>query len=42
MRHIVSAVPFNAPNLSIASIPYCEQVGMYLQCGVVCGDIEVW
>ena len=31
MRHSVSSPPFNAPNRSIATKPYSEQVGIYLQ-----------
>ena len=38
-RHVVSAVPFNAPNRSIASSPYSEQVGQYLQRGAVLGEM---
>ena len=38
-RHVVSAVPFSAPNRSIASSPYSEQVGQYLQRGAVLGEM---
>ena len=31
IRHRASILPLKAPNLSIASIPYSEQVGIYLQ-----------
>jgi hypothetical protein len=31
IRHTVSSPPFSAPNRSIATSPYSEQVGIYLQ-----------
>ena len=34
-RQIVSALPFNAPKRSIASSPYCEHVGVYMQWALV-------
>lgn len=39
MRQMVRAEPLSAPNLSIASKPYCEQVGVYLQDGAVWGEM---
>jgi hypothetical protein len=42
MRLMVSHPPLNAPCFLMASIPYCEQVGVYLQDAEVSGEIKYW
>ena len=32
-------LPFSAPYFVIASMVYCEHVGVYLQAGIKCGEI---
>ena len=38
----VSQPPFNGPYFFIASIPYCEQVGVYRHEGPIHGEITCW
>ena len=41
MRQIVIKEPRKAPYFAIASMPYCEQVGRYLQDGGSPGEINL-
>jgi hypothetical protein len=42
MRFNVSHPPLKGPYFFIASIPYCEQVGVNLQALGKTGDIRTW
>src|SRR6185503_17494522 len=42
IRFIVSHNPFKSPYFFKASIPYCEQVGVYRHCGPSHGEMINW